>query len=129
VRRRLEADKERSHSQSYNQRKFHGPELPREPTRCSRNWPMRLTFSPSTSMLRGNNQKLRSRWCSEIALPRTRSTWPGSQSSLPNTHAHSCGAWLARLPLTKRTPRVQLDKPSQFPSTKRLTLHRYVMFT
>jgi hypothetical protein len=69
VRQRLKADKERSHDRFYNRRKFHGPELPREPARCSRNWLVRLTFSSPASTLWGNEQKLRSHWCNKIALP------------------------------------------------------------
>jgi hypothetical protein len=82
---------------------------------------MRLAFSSPASTLLGNDQKLRSRWCSKITLLRTRSTWPGRQSNLPNTRAHSCGAWLAHLPLTKRAPGVfgwrargNVAAPSQF---------------
>jgi hypothetical protein len=126
VRQRLKADKERSHDRSYNRRKFHGPELPREPARCSRNWLVRLTFSSPASTLWGTNKncvptgaiKSPSHPGSHFHHPRPRSggtsknyvptvtvkspsrptgsTWPRRQSSLPN-----CGAWLAHLPLTK----------------------------
>jgi hypothetical protein len=127
VRQRLKADKERSHDRFYNRRKFHGPELPREPARCSRNWLVRLTFSSPASTLWGNEQKLRSHWCNKIALPpglmfsspastlwgneqKLRSHWcskialpPHHRLNLPRRQSSlpNCGAWLAHLPLTK----------------------------
>jgi hypothetical protein len=93
VRQRLKADKERSRDRSYNRRKFHGPELPREPARCSRNWLVRLTFSSPASTLWGNEQKLRSHWCNKIALlpglmfSSPASTLLGNEQKL---HSHWC---------------------------------------